>query len=129
MTFTEDILRALQDISGISKSGHDAGLSVGMAIIDDSDLDEVGRRIEAALEPHASHGEKMVSRLMDGEILDCGTGYFRIRGGYVVEFYEYEKGASVFIRSYLISDGTKEWIAVYVDENPRSLWWDRGERG
>jgi hypothetical protein len=103
------------------------GFTTGMSIIEGKSAEEVEILIESVLDSHLKGGEKIVSKLKGGEILDSGKASFTILGGFVVEFYEYETTTSVFIRNYNIADGKKDWIAVYIDQNPATPWWDKGD--
>lgn len=125
MAITDDILGSLKDLSKVQKVNQKGGFVAGMAIIESADIGEVEKRIEKALEGRISKGEKIATRLKKGEVVDSGRASFKILGGYVVEFYDYEKTSAVFIRTYLLSDSNKKWIAVYIDENAETLWWDR----
>jgi hypothetical protein len=96
-----------------------------MSIIEGAEVNVVEKQIDGVLEKYLSGGEKIISKIKEGEIIDGGEAFFKILGGYVIEFYDYETQMSVFIRNYLISDARKEWIAVYVDQNASSPWWNR----
>jgi hypothetical protein len=123
--FTDEILDSLKELSKVQKTNQKNGLVTGTAIMESIDIGDVEKRIEGVLENYRLNGEMIVTQLRKGEIVDSGTRYFDILGGYVIEFYEYEKTTAVFIRNYLISDGEKKWIAVYIDENPETPWWER----
>ena len=125
MSILEEMLSSLKSLSETQNIHKSGGFSAGMSIIKKGvEMAEVVARIEGVLEKYSQKGEKIIARLDEGEIVDSGKRYFRILGGSVIEFYEYESTTSIFIRSYRISDGKKEWIAVYIDQNPETPWWE-----
>ncbi len=125
MSLTNEIIESLAELSSSRKIQENEGFIVGSAILEGVDVEEVKKHVDDVLEKHKGGGELIVSELVSGSITDGGLLSFNILGGYVTEFYHYESTTSVFIRNYLISDGAKEWVAVYVDENPNTPWWDR----
>ncbi len=127
MSILDEIIDRLKPISNIQNMNQREGFSTGMSIIEGKSTDEVEILIESVLDRHLKGGEKIVSRLKGGEVVDGGKTSFKILGGYLVEFYEYETTTSVFIRNYNIADGKKDWIAVYIDQNPATPWWDKGD--
>jgi hypothetical protein len=127
MSILEEIIDRLKPISKIQNMNQRGDFTAGMSIIEGKSAGEVEIFIESVLDSYLKGGEKIVSRLNKGEILDSGKARFKILGGYVVEFYDYETTTSVFIRNYRISDDIKEWIAVYIDQNMATPWWDKGD--
>lgn len=125
MSLTSEIIDSLTKLSDSRKLQKNEGFIVGSAILKGVNVEEVKKHIDSVLERHKTGGELIVSKLVSGRIVDGGVLSFNILGGYVTEFYEYESTTSVFIRNYRISDGSKEWVAVYVDENPKTPWWER----
>jgi hypothetical protein len=123
MSILHEIQESLKDISKTQDSNKRGGFSTSMSIIEGFTLDDVRARIENVLIKYQLNGEKIASILQNGEIFDSGTVYFKILAGFIIEFYDYEHKTSVFIRIYQISDGKKEWIAVYIDQNPKTPWW------
>jgi len=77
------------------------------------------------------NGEKIICEIKKGEIYDLGKVYFKIKSGTVIEFYDYEKLSSCFIRIYEIQkkESSDSWTALYIDENPSTPWWSKEERG
>jgi hypothetical protein len=129
MPLLEEIQASLKEFSKIQNVNVEGEFATAMSIIEGRDLEDVEKRIEDAIERHIQQGEKIVSRLERGEIFDGGQVYFKITAGFVLEFYDYENMTSVFVRNYRISDLDKEWIAVYIDQNTRTPWWDRTSGG
>jgi hypothetical protein len=123
MSILHEIQESLKDISKTQDSNKRGGFSTSMSIIEGFTLDDVRARIENVLIKYQLNGEKIASILQNGEIFDSGTVHFKILAGFIIEFYDYKHKTSVFIRIYQISDGKKEWIAVYIDQNPKTPWW------
>jgi hypothetical protein len=123
MSILHEIQESLKPISKTQNSNKRSGFSTAMSIIEDFTLDDARMRIETVLVKYQSKGEKIITVLQNGEILDRGMVHFKILAGFIIEFYDYEHTTSVFIRMYQISDGNKEWLAVYIDQNPKTPWW------
>ena len=124
MSLLEEIQISLKDIAKVQRKSVRGDSITGMSIVEEAGIESVLECVEKVLEQYLANGEKISTDIVGGEIMDCGKAYFKIKGGWVIEFYEYESTTSLFIRSYCISDGKKEWIAVYVDENSKTAWWD-----
>ncbi len=118
-------LKKLAKIQKITSSGE---FSTAMSIIEGDNVGEVQKRIQRALKPYLKKGEKIFSRIKEGEIIDSGDPSFRIIDGFVIEFYDYDELSSLFIRCYVLTDEAKTWIGVYIDENPATPWWGELER-
>ena len=127
MSILDEIQASLKGVSKVQKVNVRVDFTTAMSIIEGKDPDEVGKRVENVLEKYVTNGEKIITKIDGGEIFDSGKAYFNILGGYVIEFYEYKSTTSVFIRIYRISDDIKDWIAVYIDQNPTTPWWDKGD--
>jgi hypothetical protein len=125
MSIIEEIAASLKGFSKVQKIQGEGANKAAMSIIEGAEVKVVEKQIDGVLEKYLSGGEKIISKIKEGEIIDGGEAFFKILGGYVIEFYDYETQMSVFIRNYLISDARKEWIAVYVDQNASSPWWNR----
>lgn len=123
MSILHEIQESLKAISKTQNSNKKGDFSTAMSIIEDFSLDDVRTQIENVLVKYQLKGEKITTVLQNGEILDSGMVHFKIFAGFIIEFYKYEHTTSVFIRTYQISDGNKEWLAVYIDQNPKTPWW------
>jgi hypothetical protein len=125
MSIIEEIAASLKGFSKVQKIHGEGVNKAAMSIIQGSEVNVVEKQIDAVLEKYLFGGEKIISRIKGGKIIDGGEAFFTILDGYVIEFYDYETQMSVFIRNYLISDAYKEWVAVYVDQNASSPWWNK----
>ncbi len=123
MTVLEEILGSLKSCSKVQKIRSEGEFRAASSIIDGVGIDGVERMIERVLSRYSQRGEEIITKIKDGVVLDGGDASFKITGGFVIEFYDYEDTASLFIRNYRISDGDREWVAVYIDENPYTPWW------
>lgn len=128
MTFTEELLSGIEgaEYRRIRKK---EGYVTGAARFPASEYRRVFRHVEEKLEPVLQKGEKILCSLREGEIIDCGIKQFRIKKGAFIEVYDYSRTAVMFIRLYLVSGGAGEWLALYVDENPSTPWWDEKSQG
>jgi hypothetical protein len=128
MTFTEELLSGVKgaEYCRIRKK---RGYVTGAAKFPASEYSRVLEHVEEKLEPILRNGEKILCSLEEGEIIDCGVRQFRVKKGTFMEVYDYSRAAVMFIRLYLISDGAGEWLALYVDENPSTPWWEKKKEG
>jgi hypothetical protein len=84
-------------------------------------------KIKKTLEPTLKNGEKIENDISAGEIVDCGLKQFEILKGKLFEIYDYDSTTAIFIRLYHVK-GEKEWLALYIDENPDTPWWGDKEK-
>jgi hypothetical protein len=125
MSILDEIQASLKDISKLQNKNVRGDFVSAMSIIEEKNIEVIEEKIENTLKSHLPKGEKIISEIKGGDIIDGGKPYFKILGGYVIEFYDYDKTTSVFIRNYHISDGGKDWVAVYIDQNPKTPWCDK----
>lgn len=123
-TFAEKLLSGLQGISEYTKVQKQGEYIAASARFPSSAYDKVLERIDARVEPIISNGEKIINEISKGEIIDSGVRQFSISRGVFMEVYDYTSNSAIFIRLYQITDGEKDWLSLYVDENPSTPWWD-----
>lgn len=121
MSFTEKLLSGFKSDGKIRKKKQ---YITGAAVFPASEYSAVLKRVEADLEPVLRNGEKITCEISGGEIIDCGLRQFKVKKGTFMEVYDYSRSTAIFIRLYSLSDGTKKWLALYVDENPSTPWWE-----
>ncbi len=126
MTLTEEIFDSLVDISKTKKIRTRGKYVTGHATFDVSDFDNVLDVVNQTLEPMLKNGEKIENKISEGEIVDCGLKQFEILRGKFFEVYDYGSTTAIFIRLYHVK-GEKEWLALYIDENPDTPWWGEDE--
>lgn len=73
-------------------------------------------------------GERIRCKLSYGEVVDMGLKSMDITDGVYIELYNYESTTVYHVRIYKFKGGGREWVALYVDENPETPWWVKGER-
>jgi len=123
VSLLSEIQDALRGVSKAQRTNCKGRFVSASSIVEDADLKGVLSLIEPVLESRAGRGERIVSEIACGEVVDLGRRDFRILGGSLIEFYDYEESSSIFIRVYELSDGRRRWIGVYMDENPETPWW------
>ncbi|MEE8168641.1 MAG: hypothetical protein V3T58_07205 [Candidatus Hydrothermarchaeales archaeon] len=128
MSIVDEVLAELKDISNTQKTREFGDYLAATAIFDVEYFDEVIRRIESVVAPIIENGEKIFCELNSGDVVDSRVKCFDILRGAIFEVYDYKRMAASFIRLYHLK-GEKEWLALYVDENPHTPWWSREERG
>ncbi len=82
-------------------------------------------RLEEKLEELSAEGEVIALEVGSGRVVDSGKESFLILRGRVFEYYQYREMISLFLRLYHLKDKRteKEWVALYIDENPSTPWW------
>ncbi|MFQ5974855.1 MAG: hypothetical protein ACE5J5_00875 [Candidatus Hydrothermarchaeales archaeon] len=128
MALTEKILKELKKLSKTQKICKHGKYSTATAIFDASSFDEVSSLINNVIDPIAENGEKIICNIDSGEIIDSQVKGFDIKKGVLIELYDYSSTDVTFIRLYHIRDEKKDWLALYVDENPETPWWTKEER-
>jgi hypothetical protein len=122
----EKIIDSISDISRTKKIRNREKYVTCHATFDVDAFDNVLLKIKETIEPVLENGEKIENDISSGEIVDCGTRQFEILKGKFLEVYDYDKTTAIFIRLYHVK-GEKEWLALYVDENPDTPWWGEDE--
>ncbi len=125
-TVSESILRSLKDISKTSKLRKRGNYITAHATFALEKFVDVLDKINAVVMPILKNGEKIESDISSGKIVDCGLEQFKIIKGKFLEVYDYGSTTAIFIRLYHVK-GDKEWLALYVDENPDTPWWGEKE--
>jgi hypothetical protein len=126
VTLAEKIFDSIALISKTKKIMTRGKYVTGHSTFDVSDYDNVILKIKKTLEPILKNGEKIENDISAGEIVDCGLKQFEILRGKFFEVYDYGSTTAIFIRLYHVK-GEKEWLALYVDENPETPWWGEDE--
>jgi len=124
-TFAEKLLSDIQELSEYTKVRKHGEYVAASARFSSPAYDNVLERIEARVEPIIRNGEKIINEVSNGEIIDSGVKQFSISRGVFMEVYDYTSNSAMFIRLYQITDGKKDWLSLYVDENPSTPWWER----
>jgi len=125
-SLTEKIFDFLADISKTKKIRTKGKYVTGHMTFDVGKFDDVLRRISQTIDPILKNGEKIENDINAGEIVDCGIKQFEILKGKFFEIYDYGSTTAIFIRLYHVK-GEKEWLALYIDENPDTPWWGEEE--
>lgn len=122
VSLVEEILDNLVEVSKTKKIRTRGKYMTGHATFDVGDYDNVISKLKKILGPILKNGEKIENDISAGEIVDCGLKQFEILKGKFFEIYDYDKTTAIFIRLYHVK-GEREWLALYVDENPETPWW------
>ena len=123
----ETIIDSISDISKTKKINTRGKYVACHATFDAGDFDNVISKIKETIAPILENGEKIENDIQKGEIVDCGIRQFEILRGKFLEVYDYDKTTAVFIRLYHVK-GEREWLALYIDENPDTPWWGDEEK-
>ncbi|WP_456474958.1 hypothetical protein [Candidatus Pyrohabitans sp.] len=121
---TRDLLSALEVLSERKNIREYASYYAASAFFRTEKYEEVERVILSHLEGR-KNSELISCTLSSGIISDSGNVQFHILKGRVFEFYDYKEMSACFIRLYHLQDlsNGKEWVALYIDENPSTPWW------
>lgn len=125
-SLAEEIFKSLENISKTSKLRTREKYTAGHATFVTGDFDRVLYGINQTIGPLLKNGEKIENDINAGEIVDCGLKQFKILRGKFFEVYDYGSTTAIFIRLYHVR-GEKEWLALYIDENPDTPWWGEEE--
>lgn len=123
-----ELLEGLADIAKTRKRREERGYVVAHATFEVGAYEEVLRRIEQATRPYRDKGEEIVCAVSSGRIIDSGAEQYAIRRGTSMELYDYERATVAFVRLYHLVGGGREWLTLYIDENPSTPWWSEEER-
>lgn len=128
MLLTEKIFSGLEKICSSKNMRKNKGYVAASMIFDFRHYNAVQKKLNFLLDEIAKSGERISCEISSGAIVDSGIRQFDVLKGVSIEFYDYEKMSAAFIRLYCISNDKKRWVALYIDENPSTLWWSRAER-
>ncbi len=121
---TRELLDAVEEIAERKSVKEYSGYLAASAFFEKGRYDEVERLILSRLEAR-DEGELISCRISSGAIFDSRREQFKILRGRLLEFYDYAKMSACFIRLYYLRDlgSRREWVALYIDENPATPWW------
>jgi len=123
----DDIINSLSSLAGEFKLNKFKELRSLYMKFDVKYEREVRNIVFNSVSKYIRDGEVIELIVKDGIFIDTGMETLRVKKGFVWEFYYYPKMVHYFIRQfYIIND--REWIALYIDENPLSPWWSEEER-
>ncbi|MEK6977169.1 MAG: hypothetical protein AABX40_02055 [Candidatus Hydrothermarchaeota archaeon] len=123
-----ELLEGLADIAKTRSRREAGGYVVAHATFEVGAYDEVLGRLEQAVKPYREAGEEIACAISSGHIIDSGVVQYAIRRGAAMEIYDYRTNTVAFLRLYHLEGGGKEWLALYIDENPSTPWWSEEER-
>jgi hypothetical protein len=121
---SQELLSALGELAERKTLREYAHYYAASAFFGKEKYDEVERVILSHLEAR-DRCELISCSISSGTIYDSGAVQFHILKGRLFEFYDYTEMSACFIRLYHIRDlsNNKEWVAMYIDENPATPWW------
>ncbi|MFQ6136726.1 MAG: hypothetical protein ACE5PM_06065 [Candidatus Hydrothermarchaeales archaeon] len=128
MSLTEEIFSEVKAISKTQEIREHGRYTTGTAIFDVTNFDVVLGSINQVVDPIVKNGEKIACQIEHGEVIDSNIKGFEILKGVSIELYDYPSTTASFIRLYHLKDKGKEWLALYIDENPETPWWTKEER-
>jgi hypothetical protein len=129
MDLVKDIIAAVKDLAQGHQIREEGGYSVVSAFFESTDYDKVWGLISPLLRKQAERGELIEGTISRGGITDSGVSGFEIVKGMFVELYDYPTTTAFFLRLYHLKSDKKEWVALYIDKNPKTPWWSEEERG
>jgi len=127
MGIAQRTLERLKEISKSNSLKRFKEYEAASLIFDISNYEDVILGINDVLKDIAENGEVISSTFGEGKVVDSGAKHLEVIRGMLYEVYDYDALSSAFIRLYHLK-GEKEWLALYVDENPHTPWWDEEER-
>jgi len=91
-------------------------------------FEQVIKRLTEIVKRVLVKGEEISCKISRGDVRDMGLKTLEILRGKFLELYDYEKLCLYFVRVYEFKGNDKKWIAIYVDENLETPWWNEKER-
>jgi len=68
-------------------------------------------------------GELILANISSGEFRDMRRKTIEIKGGYLIEYYDYNELSHIYLRIYSLTDSRVEWTSLYIDWSKKSAWW------
>lgn len=127
MGIAEKILKRLKSAAETGNLRKFKEYEAASLIFQSSKYDDIIRELNEVLVDITKDGEVISSAFGEGEVVDSGAKHLDIVRGMLYEVYDYKAMSSAFIRLYHLK-GKKEWLALYVDENPHTPWWVEEDR-
>ncbi len=127
MGLAKKIVGRLKRIADASSARKFKDYEAASLIFDSARYEDVIKGLNEILGEIAKNGEVISSNFSVGEVVDSGTKHSDILRGMLYEVYDYKAMSSAFIRVYHLKKD-KEWLALYIDENPHTPWWGKEER-
>jgi len=124
----EELLREFSHEAYVRKVRHSKGYKTLTLLIERVPFEQVTKRLARIVDKVSIKGEKISCEVFKGDIKDMGVKTLEIPRGKFIELYDYEKLCIYFIRAYEFKRDKRKWIAIYVDENSETPWWDEKER-
>ncbi len=124
----EKIISQVKALAHMHKIRKNRGYVAATAIFDSKNYTRVIEIINSTTDAAAKNGEKISSEISSGKIIDSGVKQFEILKGALIEIYDYKRTSAAFVRVYRLRSRGKNWVALYIDENPETPWWSEEER-
>lgn len=124
----EDIIEKVKPLARTHRLRKSKSYVAANAILDSKHYERVIEIVDSLASEIAKNGEKILCKISCGEIIDSGAKQFEILKGVALEIYDYKRMTAAFVRIYHLRNGSKDWTALYVDENPETPWWSEEER-
>ncbi len=98
--------------------------------ISPDDINDAVKYIEEILEEYKGRSEIIKLLINEGYFMDTGIETLKIEYGLIWEIYDYPTFTHYLIRLLKIigKSNNRNWIAIYIDENPDTAWWTEEER-
>ncbi len=117
----EDIVARFRPVSETISihDGESGSLFIKLKIPKEDALDTLMDLFQDYME----NGELILAKISSGEFRDMKKKTLEIRGGYLIEYYDYEELSHIYLRVYSLTDRKDEWVSLYIDWSRRSAWW------
>ncbi|GAG58816.1 unnamed protein product, partial [marine sediment metagenome] len=125
---TEKILKRVEGLADITRLHSYDEYTVGWALFKGAAFTDILDLVEDVAEDFTKNGEKVRCNVSNGKVYDMGSLSLEVEHGVVMELYDYGGMCTAFIRLYRIQSEGKSWLSLYIDENPKTPWWNKAER-
>ena len=98
--------------------------------ISPDNINDAIKYIEEILEEYKGRSEIIKLLIKEGYFMDTGIETLEIEYGLIWEIYDYPTFTHYLIRLLKIIEksNNRNWVAIYIDENPDTAWWTEEER-
>ena len=124
----EELIREFSEKSYVRKVRHLRGYRTLTLLLKQASFEQVVKRLNEIVGRVLIKGEKISCEISRGNVKDMGLKTLEILRGKFLELYDYDKLCLYFVRVYEFEGDGRKWIAIYVDENLETPWWDERER-
>ena len=128
MSYTRKLIVELKNLTLTSNTKKWDEYYTFSAIFNVENYEEILGRTIKFLNESVKNGEVISCKIHEGIVIDVGMESLKVIDGHFFEIYDYEYLSVSFVRLYKFKQNERCWIAMYVDENLQTPWWNKKDR-